>query len=197
MKSAGATQKRLIRRATHAPRRLVFAGALLILMLAALAWTRPAGAQASSWLYVGGGAGVLDQERQIERSMLQVDTGLGLAPSSFLVLGGIFRGQMLFGSGLDLALLSRLVTREFARGGFGAGIDLGGYHRPWGEGSTGLSGNLVLGAPWGLTLIAGGSVGSGDQRSFFASLGIDFARLTVHRHSGLDWFPNPMRSPPD
>ena len=37
--------------------------------------------------------------------------------------------------------------------------------------------------------------GSGDQKLYFASLGIDFARLTVHRHTGLDWFPNPMRVP--
>jgi len=47
-------------------------------------------------------------------------------------------------------------------------------------------------------LLGGATLGSGgDQRLYFASIGLDLARLTVHRHSGLDWFANPMRAPED
>jgi hypothetical protein len=172
-------------------------GMAAMLAVVALAWSAPAHADLSSWLYVGGGAGVLDRETKEEKSLFHLDTGMGLEPNSFLVLGGLFRAQALFGSGVDLGLLSRLVTREFVRGGFGGGIDFGAYQRWWGEGSTGFTGNVVLGAPWGLTLYAGASVGSNDERLLFASIGFDFARLTVHRHTGLDWFANPMRSPRD
>jgi hypothetical protein len=173
------------------------AGLAAVLGLVTLAWSQPAHADLSSWLYVGGGAGLLDTETKDEKAIFQVDTGIGSNPGSSVVIGGLFRGQALFGSGLDLGLLSRVVTGEFVRGGFGGGLDLGMYQRWWGEGSTGFTGNVVLGGPWGLTLSAGGSVGTNDQRLIFASLGFDFARLTVHRHTGLDWFANPMRSPGD
>jgi hypothetical protein len=151
----------------------------------------------SSWLYVGGGAGVLDRGDKDQKSIFQLDTGMGTDPGASLVLGGLFRAQALFGSGVDLGLLSRLVTGSFVRGGFGGGIDLGISQRWWGEGSTGVTGNLVLGAPWGLTLSAGGTLGTNDQRLVFATIGFDFARLTVHRSTGLGWFANPMRSPRD
>lgn len=154
-----------------------------------------ASAQATSWLYVGGGAGVFEGDEQERRSVLQLDTGLGTSAKHPLVVGGIFRLQGYFGGGADLGLGARVVTRGFALGGFGAGIDAGAYQRWWGAESTGFTGNLVLGAPWGITLLGGASVGSGDQQVYFASLGIDLARLTVHRHSGLDYFANPMRSP--
>jgi hypothetical protein len=167
----------------------------LALALALLTAPATAGAQATSWLYVGGGAGVVDRDEQETRSALQLDTGLGTSAEHPLVVGGIFRVQGYFGAGADLAAAARLVTRGFAIGGFGAGIDAGVYQRWWGADSTGFTGNLVLGAPWGITLLGGASVGSGDQRLYFASLGIDLARLTVHRHTGLDWFANPMRSP--
>jgi hypothetical protein len=172
--------------------RIAFALALICL---ALGWAKPSRADAASWLYVGGGAGVLDRQGSENHSILQVDTGLGTEPSRSLVLGGLFRGQGLFGQGLDLAVLTRLAMGSFVRGGFGAGLDAGVYQRWWGQNSTGFTGGLVLGAPWGLTLSGGASIGSNDQKLFYVTLGIDFARLTVHRQSGLDWFPNPMRSP--
>jgi hypothetical protein len=165
------------------------------LVLALLTTPSVATAQATSWLYVGGGAGVVDQGDKETRSTLQVDTGLGTSAKHPVVVGGIFRVQGYFGAGADLGVAARIATRGFAIGGFGAGIDAGVYQRWWGTESTGFTGNLVLGAPWGITLLGGASVGSGDQRIYFASLGIDLARLTVHRHSGLDWFANPMRSP--
>jgi hypothetical protein len=160
-----------------------------------LAWSPAAAAQASSWLYIGGGAGVLDQAERETRSTLQLDTGLGTSAEHPVVAGGIFRVQGYLGAGADLGALARVVTRDFVLGGFGGGIDAGVYQRWWGPGSTGFTGNLVLGAPWGITLLGGASIGSGDQRIYFASFGIDLARLTVHRHYGLDWFQNPMRSP--
>ena len=169
--------------------------ALVALLLFGLSWSNDAGAQASSWLYVGGGAARIEAADDESRSVLQLDTGLGTSASHPLVVGGLFRLQSYFGAGADLAFLSRLVTRGFSKGDFGGGIDVGVYQRWWGSDSTGGIGNLVLGAPWGLTLIAGATIGSGDQRSYFASVGIDLARLTVHRHSGLGWFANPMRSP--
>jgi hypothetical protein len=172
----------------------------LCLALAGLAASSPAAAQATSWLYVGGGAGVVDTGDaeagdKETKSALSLDTGLGTSAKHPLVVGGIFRVQGYFGAGADLGVAARIVTRGFAIGGFGAGIDAGVYQRWWGTESTGFNGNLVLGAPWGITLLGGASIGSGDQRIYFASLGIDLARLTVHRHTGLDWFANPMRSP--
>lgn len=152
-------------------------------------------AQASSWLFVGGGAGVIEREDKESHGALQVDVGLGTSATHPVVGGALFRLQNYFGAGADIGLLSRFVSSGFARGGFGGGIDAGAYQRWWGANSTGFVGNLVLGAPWGITLIAGGSIGTGDQRTYFASLGVDLARLTVHRHSGLGWFPNPMRAP--
>lgn len=170
------------------------------LVLASIAAPSIAAAQATSWLYVGGGAGVVDTgaaetDDKETRSALQLDAGLGTSAVHPIVVGGIFRVQGYFGAGADLGVAARIVTRGFATGGFGAGIDAGVYQRWWGTESTGFTGNLVLGAPWGITLLGGASVGSEDQRIYFASLGIDLARLTVHRHSGLDWFANPMRSP--
>lgn len=170
------------------------------LALALLAFSPSAAAQATSWLYVGGGAGVVDagdgepSERET-RSAVQLDTGIGTSARQPVVVGGLFRVQGYVGAGVDLGLAARLATRGFALGGFGAALDAGVYQRWWGAESTGFTGNLVLGAPWGITLLGGASVGSGDQRIYFASLGIDLARLTVHRHSGLSWFANPMRSP--
>jgi hypothetical protein len=165
------------------------------LVLAAIVWSPAAAAQATSWLYLGGGAGVIDQAERETHSAVQLDTGLGTSARHAVVAGAMFRVQGYLGAGADLGVAARLVTRGFAIGGFGAGIDAGVYQRWWGAGSTGFTGNLVLGGPWGITLLGGASAGSGDQRIYFASLGIDLARLTVHRHSGLDWFANPMRSP--
>ena len=179
----------------------MWARGLVFFSVAALAatslWPRSAAAQASSWLYVGGGTGVIDQGDRQTRPALQLDTGLGSPATHPVVLGALFRAQAYVGSGVDLAVLLRGVSRGFARGDWGVGLDVGAYQRWWGADSTGAIGNLVLGGPWGLTLLGGATLGSGDQRLYFASLGLDLARLTVHRHSGLSWFANPMRVPED
>jgi hypothetical protein len=167
----------------------------LALALALLFAGSVARADATSWLYVGGGAGVFDQADRESRGVVQLDTGLGTSARHALVAGGLFRVQGFVGAGVDAGLAARVVSRGFAIGGFGGGIDAGVYRRFWGEESFGFTGNLVLGAPWGVTVIGGASIGAEDPRVYFVSVGIDFARLTVHRHTGLDWFENPMRSP--
>ncbi|HMJ11805.1 MAG TPA: hypothetical protein VK524_10355, partial [Polyangiaceae bacterium] len=60
------------------------------------------------------------------------------------------------------------------------------------QGSTGGAGSLVLGAPWGVTLSLGAMVGTHDSRTFTASLGIDFARLTIYRQAGQNLWINPF-----
>src|SRR3954469_2765645 len=93
----------------------------LALALGSLFEASPARADASSWLYVGGGAGVFDQRDKESRSVLQVDTGLGTSARHPIVAGGLFRAQGYFGAGLDAGIAARFVTRGFAIGGFGGG----------------------------------------------------------------------------
>jgi hypothetical protein len=107
------------------------------------------------------------------------------------VAGGLFRVQPYFGEGTDLALLMRVATGGFVQGGFGVALDAGGYQRWWGEESSGGLGSVVLGAPWGITLSASAGVGTNDTRFASLTLGLDFARLTVYRTSGTNWFLNP------
>jgi hypothetical protein len=159
----------------------------------ALVRATPARADVSSWAYVGSGVSQLEQRglSQKRDTTLAVETGLGTSPHRALVFGGMFKLLALFGDGADLGLSARLASRGFVTGGFGLALDAGAYQRFWGEGSTGGQGALVLGAPWGITLSLGGGFGSNDARQLGATLGIDFARLTVYRLSGENWFPNP------
>jgi hypothetical protein len=53
-------------------------------------------------------------------------------------------------------------------------------------------GSLVLGAPWGITLSLGGGFGNDESRTYTASLGVDLARLTVYRRTGMNWWNNPF-----
>lgn len=150
-------------------------------------------ADVSSWAYVGGGATTLKQhnlELKVDPT-LAIETGIGTAPSHPLVVGGMFKLQALFGNGADLGVSLRLATRGFVTGNFGLALDAGPYRRFWGAGSSGGQASLVVGAPWGITLSLGGGVGTNDARQFGATLGIDFARLTVYRLTGENWFPNP------
>jgi hypothetical protein len=161
--------------------------------LAFSTWARSARADVSSWAYVGGGVSVLEQ-RNLELKMdptLAIEAGMGTPPKSALVVGGMFKLHALLGDGADLGVALRLATRSFATGDFGLALDAGPYQRFWGDGSTGGQASLVLGAPWGITLTVGGGIGSNDARTFGATLGLDFARLTVNRLAGENWFPNP------
>ena len=123
---------------------------------------------------------------------MRVHFGMGSDPSHPLILGGLFSWEPHFGYGSDISQMVRLATRGYVNGGLGFALDLGPYERFWGEGSVGGAGTLWLGAPWGISLGVGGSVGSNDARSFSAILGIDFARLTVYRNTGTNQFLNPF-----
>jgi hypothetical protein len=152
----------------------------------------PARADVSSWLFLGGGLSALEQDAEgsSRQPMFQLETGVGMPPRHTLILGGLGRLQTHFGSGTDLGLALRLATHGFVNGEWGVALDGGGYQRWWGKGSTGLSGNLVLGAPWGITLSLGGLLGSDDARGFTGAIGIDLARLTVYRRSGTSYWKN-------
>ncbi|RYZ02193.1 MAG: hypothetical protein EOO73_32765 [Myxococcales bacterium] len=158
-----------------------------------LALATPARADVSSWAFVGAGPTAFKQEG-FEMKLdpaLSIEAGMGTTPSRPIVVGGLFKFHTLFGDGTDLALALRVASQGFATGRLGLAIDAGPYRRFWGEGSTGGQAAVVLGGPWGLTLSVGGGLGSNDARHFAASLGVDFARLTVYRLSGENWFPNP------
>jgi hypothetical protein len=122
--------------------------------------------------------------------MFQLETGLGSPPSDALIVGGLGRMQTHFGQGTDLGLAVRLALHGFVNGDWGGAIDLGGYQRWWETGSTGVTGALVLGAPWGITLSLGTHFGTNDARGYTAALGIDLARLTVYRRTGSSWWKN-------
>jgi hypothetical protein len=163
---------------------------LALASLAAVqAYSASATADVSSWVYTGFGLASFEGGES-DRYTLQLETGLGTPPSA-IVVGGLFRVQPYFGEGTDLALLARVATGGFVQGGFGVALDAGGYQRFWGEGSSGGLGSLVLGAPWGITLSATAGTGTNDARFASVTLGLDFARLTVYRTTGTNWFLNP------
>jgi hypothetical protein len=159
-----------------------------------LAAAAEARADISSWMFVGSGPSVIDESDSSAESQaaLQLETGLGTPPAHDVIGGGMLRVHTHFTQGTDLGLLLRTATHGFVNGGWGGAVDLGGYQRWWGEGSQGLMGSLVLGAPWGITLSVGAGVGNDEARMYTASLGVDLARLTVYRRSGLDWWNNPF-----
>jgi len=177
-------------RRLHATRLLAWSGAALALLCGA----RPAHADVSSWVFVGGGVSQLAQNALSSRTVgsMRVNFGMGTDPSHALIFGGLFSWEPHFGYGSDISQSLRTATRGYVNGGLGLALDLGPYERFWGEGSVGGAGTLWLGAPWGVSLGVGGSVGSNDARSFSAILGIDFARLTVYRNSGTSTFLNPF-----
>jgi hypothetical protein len=164
------------------------------LPLALVCTTRTASADVSSWAFVGGGVTQLAQNslQSTTAGAMRVHFGMGTDPSHPLILGGVFSWEPIFTHGSDLSLSLRTASHGYVNGGLGLALDLGAYERFWGEGSVGGTGTLWLGAPWGVCLGLGGSVGSNDARGFSAILGIDFARLTVYRNTGTNAFLNPF-----
>jgi hypothetical protein len=123
--------------------------------------------------------------------LFQVDSGYGTPATSPFVVAGLFNLLVFAEHGADIGASIRLTHAGYVLGDFGAGLDLGFYQRFWGGNSTGGSARLVLGAPYGISLSAGAMLGTNDHRTFLATLGIDFARMTVHRTTGLNWWQNP------
>jgi hypothetical protein len=154
-------------------------------------------ADVSSFLFVGAGPSLLNRSGASNdvKASLDLDAGLGMPPSYPVVVGGLLRMQTRFGNGSDFAALVRTATGGFVRGDWGAALDLGAYERTWGHTGPGFEGSLSLGAPWGITAMVSAQVGAGDERTFAAVLGIDFARFTIYRSTGLGWWPNPYPSP--
>jgi hypothetical protein len=156
----------------------------------------PARADVSSWLFLGGGASGVFRPHVSGHgdAALQIDAGLGSTPAASVVVGGLFRMQTHFGDGTDFGAFLRTATGGFARGTWGGAIDLGAIVRCW-QPSPGYAGSLVLGGPWGLTLSLGAARDGDERTTVTGVLGIDLARLTVHRTSGTEWMPNPYPSP--
>ncbi|HEX6274445.1 MAG TPA: hypothetical protein VFZ53_15490 [Polyangiaceae bacterium] len=162
-------------------------------LVAALSLSGRAQADVSGWANASAGPTYVDDGTDtMTQGALSLQAGVGSTPSNFLVGGGLFHVETHFQRGTDLGLLARLATQGYVLGRWGAALDLGGYERFWGVGSAGGLGALVLGAPWGITLRGEAALGTNDARSFGLVLGVDFARLTVFRSSGTDWFPNPF-----
>jgi len=154
-------------------------------------------AEVSSRICQGAGPTWLRHSGDTERDWtVQFDTGLGSSPANPIIIGGLGRLTAHVGHGADLGLLGRVATQGFVAGGWGAAVDFGAYQRWWTPRSTGGQGSLVLGAPWGLTLGVNGGIGKRDSSHWGATLGIDFARLTVYRTSGENWWANPFPSGP-
>ncbi|HEX3595761.1 MAG TPA: hypothetical protein VHU80_11680 [Polyangiaceae bacterium] len=159
----------------------------------------PARADVSSWLFAGGGASALYRPHVSgdTAAAMQFDAGMGSSPAAAIAVGGLVRMQTRIGDGSDFGLFVRTATGGFVRGNWGGAIDLGGYERWWGPASApGYAGSLVLGGPWGLTLSLNAARDTKDANTFTAVFGIDLARLSVYRTSGLGWMPNPFPTPP-
>lgn len=132
-------------------------------------------------------------------SALSYSIGVGSSPTASLVFGGLIRGTTMFGLGTDFGPMFRVATGGFARGEWGAALDLGALWRTWGSDAYGtwpLQGVLTVGAPWGLQLALGAQASSASgqtpSQGFFAALELDLLRLTVMRQGPSErWWPNP------
>lgn len=153
-------------------------------------------ADISSWANASAGPSFIDEgdgDGTESQAALSFQAGLGTTPANFVSVGGLFHLETHFTRGTDLGVLARVATQGYNLGRWGVALDFGGYERFWGVRHPGLLGGLVLGAPWGLTLRGEAGFGpSVDARMFGIVLGVDFARLTVFRTVGEDWYPNPF-----
>jgi hypothetical protein len=164
----------------------------------AVALSSPARADVSSWLFTGGGGSLIARQgadRAVAPSF-QLDTGLGLPATYPISVGGVARWQIRFGEGTELAEFVRTSTRGYNQGEWGAAIDLGVYERFFYDRKPGFAGTLSVGGPYGVTLNLDGADSTRNLTSFAVVLGIDLARFTVYRHSGLNWLTNPYPTPP-
>lgn len=184
--------------------------------LAILAAAAPARADASAWVFIGGGT--LAWKQGVEKSAatstttvvepgndgawlvngtMVIEAGVGTRPDAPVIFGGLFRLQPVFQHGTDLALLARGCTRGFQAGSFGFAVDAGGYLRTWGpQLGAGFAGGISLGLPLGFTVSVHTEIGSNNALSVGAVAGLDLLRLTVYREALKTWWQNPSPSWP-
>jgi hypothetical protein len=167
------------------------------LALATLLVASRARADVSSWFFTGAGPVAVAQPGQSTEwlSSLQVDAGIGSSPAASFATGGLLRMHVHFGGAADFGAFWRTATGGYVRGDWGAALDLGGYLRAGGDKAPGLAGTLSLGMPLGITLNLNAGRSVDETNTFAAVLGLDFARFTIYRSTGLDWFPNQFPSP--
>jgi hypothetical protein len=177
---------------------------LLASVTAALALAAPsARAEPTTWLAFGGGYGFAHNGYSLEtdkNGQFSTLIGVGTSPSHAFVIGGVFRSLTNFTLGTDISLSARVATQGFARGDWGAALDLGVAGRFWKQQDYGhfpLQGVLTLGAPYGLELAIGADVWdvTGDNptaRSGFVLFEIDLLRLTSMRSGATTkYWPSP------
>ena len=174
-------------------------------LLATLACAGSARADITSWLALGGGAGVQrsDASGNVDAAPnFSASIGVGSSPIPPVIVGGVFRTIVHFGLGTDISLAARVATRGFVRGGFGLAIDVGPAYRYWRGGDYGrypIQGVLTIGLPAGLQVGLGGHIWSIDNlggaapsaMGGFAVLELDLLRLTLMRKDNLEYWPNP------
>lgn len=176
---------------------MLLAGLTTVVWVTAVAPS--ARADVASWAFVGAGYSRVQETRVGEGSdfsALLFNAGFGTSPAAPWVLGGVFQGGANFGFGSEWGGALRVTTGGYSRGTWGLALDVGPQYRVGAHAGVIGSTRLSLGGPWGLVLNGGASYGADEVATFTVALGFDFARLTVHRSSGLDWWPNPFPSPP-
>lgn len=155
-------------------------------------------ADVASWVFLGAGWSHVQETRVGEGSdysALLFNAGFGTSPAAPWIVGGVFQGGANFGFGSEWGGAFRVTTGGYSRGTWGLAFDVGPQYRVGEHAGAIGSTRLSLGGPWGLVLNGGASYGADEVATFTVALGLDFARLTVHRSSGLNWFPNPFPSP--
>ena len=161
---------------------------------AVLTTATPARSEPSGWAQFGSGATYWQMgtaEGFKLSPSLTIDAGLGSDSAAPFIVGGLFRLQPIIGHGTDVSWIVRGATRGFQSEWFGFAVDAGPYVRGWGDGSAGVMGQGLLGGPLGLQLAVLGGYGTNDAATFGVTLGLDLARLMVHRKHLLNWWPNP------
>lgn len=163
---------------------------------AAFAYVGEARADSSAWMFMGGGTTAWKQGnlKLLPEGSLAFDVGIGTTPNAPVIVGGLFRLQPIFnssGGGADLSFMMRVASHGFQAGNFGIALDAGFYGRPWWTTSIGLTGDVTLGAPFGLQVSVGGQYGTDNAVGIMAFAGINLLRLTIYRQVALGTWANP------
>lgn len=180
----------------RAPNRLLSTAAALGLGIALFGGERVARAEVSSWLSADGGYSFQRnavRDYNDKAAAMSFAVGVGSTPDASFVVGGIFRSTTYFNLGTDLSVGPRFASGGFARGDWGAALDVGVTGRYWRGGDYGkypVNATLWGGTPWGFELGVGTDflslTGAPMARGFTALVGIDLLRLTVMRRGSTE-----------